>query len=414
MPLRRLKTKPVTKQEAETDKANTEVNRKGTKQQAETDKVNSSAEVKRRVGRPKKSKTPTPQDTTESKIKKEKPPEKEKANTSAVGKRWVGRLRKSETPTGDDDPIKPKVSRSETPPTTGRITRRNTAKEDPKEEPQSKAAATREFVVRIKKDQQRKSSSVPEEESDGPTTSTAAAAAAAAQQKEMPGKKGRTRSSQGTGPSSQENALKAINQHVRKAKGQGKIKIAFSMCNLAELASVLKALKHSVEKTDDPLNCDILIMDKGDRTYKFLVGMAANKPILSSSWLQSMRATSRATVEAEHLFSDSNFEKLYKFDPLMALQHPQLLSGLNFMLCEGIQPNEKEMKAIIESAGGRVYTKPPVLEHKLYVIAVAKDINRHKRLLRNHSNVQYITTEGIMKTLVQHNLALLNDPKVQI
>ncbi|EDW40576.1 GL24813 [Drosophila persimilis] len=367
----------------------------------------------KRVGRPRKIKTPTstPQDTIQSKIKKENPPEKENANTSAVAKRRVGRPRKSQTPTEDKPEIKPKGKRSETSSTTDKIITRNTSEEKAKGEPQSKAAETRESVVMVKKKQLTKSTSVTEED-NGPTTSTAAAAA----QKETLGLRGRSIISTGTGTvaSSQENALKAINEHVRKAKGQGKIKIAFSMCNLAELASVLKALKHSVEKTDDPLNCDVLIMDKGDRTYKFLVGIAASKPILSSSWLQSMRASSRATVQTEHLFSDSNFEKLYKFDPLMAMQHPQLLSGLNFMLCEGIQPNQKEMKAIIESAGGKVHKEPPAQELNLYVITVAKDKKRYKRILQNRAHVQYITTEGIMKTLVQHNLDLLNDPKVQI
>ncbi|XP_001353572.3 msx2-interacting protein [Drosophila pseudoobscura] len=367
----------------------------------------------KRVGRPRKIKTPTstPQDTIKSKIKKENPPEKENANTSAVAKRRVGRPRKSQTPTEDKPEIKPKGRRSETSSTTDKMTTRNTSEEKAKGEPQSKAAETRELVVMAKKKQLTKSTSVTEED-NGPTTSTAAAAA----QKETLGRRGRSIISTGTGTvaSSQENALKAINEHVRKAKGQGKIKIAFSMCNLAELASVLKALKHSVEKTDDPLNCDVLIMDKGDRTYKFLVGIAASKPILSSSWLQSMRASSRATVLTEHLFSDSNFEKLYKFDPLMAMQHPQLLSGLNFMLCDGIQPNQKEMKAIIESAGGKVHKEPPAQELNLYVITVAKDKKRYKRILQNRAHVQYITTEGIMKTLVQHNLDLLNDPKVQI
>ncbi|XP_034656633.1 proteoglycan 4 isoform X2 [Drosophila subobscura] len=392
-----------TKHKEATEQANTsaEVKGKGSNKEPQTEQANTSAAVKGRVGRARKSQTPTPLDTTETKITKEKPPEKEK--------RGVGRHRKSETPT-EDKPIKPKVKRSKTPPTTKRMTRRNTAKEEPKEEPQAKGAALRELVVRIKNEKLIKSNSAIEEEIDGPTTS-----AAAAQQKEKSGKEARNRSSSDKNVSlSQENALKAINQHVKKAKGKGKIKIAFSACNSLDVASVLKALKHCVEKTDDPLSCDVLIMDRGDRTYKFLVAVAANKPILSSSWLQSMRATSRVTVLAEHLFADSQFEKMYKFDPLMAMQQPQLLSGLHFMLCEGILPNPKEMKAIIESAAGKVHKEPPAQEQKLYVIAAAKDKQRYMRRLRNHAHAQYITTEGIMQSLAQHNLQRLDDPKVQI
>ncbi|XP_034133314.1 proteoglycan 4 [Drosophila guanche] len=396
-----------TKQKEATGQSNAsdEVKGKGSKKEPQAEQANTSAAVKGRMGRARKSQTPTPTllDTTDSKITKEKPPEKEK--------RGVGRLRKSETPT-EEKPIKPKVKRSKTPPTTKRMTRRNTAKEEPEEEPQAKVAAVRELVVRIKNEKLIKSNSSIEEAIDGPTTSNASA-----QQKETSRKEARNRSSISSDKNvslSQENALKAINQHVRKEKGKGKIKIAFSACNSLDVSSVLKALKHCVEKTADPLSCDVLIMDRGDRTYKFLVAVAANKPILSSSWLQSMRATSRVTVLAEHLFADSHFEKMYKFDPLMAMQQPQLLSGFHFMLCEGILPNPNEMKAIIESAGGKVHKEPPAQEQKLYVVAVAKDKQRYVRRLRNHAHVQYINTEGIMQSLVQHNRQRLDDPKVQI
>ncbi|XP_033242644.1 microtubule-associated protein futsch-like isoform X1 [Drosophila miranda] len=99
----------------------------------------------KRVGRPRKIKTPTstPQDTIQSKIKKENPPEKENANTSAVAKRRVGRPRKSQKPTEDKPELK--VRRSETSSTTDKITTRNTSEEKAKGEPQSKAAETREF-----------------------------------------------------------------------------------------------------------------------------------------------------------------------------------------------------------------------------------------------------------------------------
>lgn len=92
------------------------------------------------------------------------------------------------------------------------------------------------------------------------------------------------------------------------------------------------------------MNCDLLIMDKGERTYKFLVGIASNKPILSSSWLHSVRATSSISVKEDHLFKDEKFEEMYKFRPISILEGPRLLNGLTFFLREGIQPNVKEMQ----------------------------------------------------------------------
>lgn len=99
-----------------------------------------------------------------------------------------------------------------------------------------------------------------------------------------------------------------------------------------------------VEVTEDPLQCDLVIMDKGERTYKFLTAIACNKPVLSTKWLESVKTTKSITVTDNHLFKDSNFERTFKFNPLSVLEHSRLFNGFNFILCEGIQPNVNEMK----------------------------------------------------------------------
>nr|XP_044250485.1 mediator of DNA damage checkpoint protein 1 [Drosophila takahashii] len=209
--------------------------------------------------------------------------------------------------------------------------------------------------------------------------------------------------------------LKVFNQYVRKAKTSGKIKIAFTMCNRVALESVLKALKHVVETTEDPLQCDLLIMDKGERTFKFLAVIASNKPVLSSNWLHSVKKTRSIDIKADHLFSDAKFEESFKFKPLSVMEHPRLLYGLHFMLGEDIIPKASEMKVIIQSAGGKVHAQPPSLaiSVELYVVTTSKD-TKSKRRLSNHENVHYIKTEAIMQALVQHNRELLDEFKLKL
>ncbi|XP_017023123.1 mediator of DNA damage checkpoint protein 1 isoform X1 [Drosophila kikkawai] len=216
-----------------------------------------------------------------------------------------------------------------------------------------------------------------------------------------------------TSQANQQDPLKAINKYVKQAKSNGKIKIAFTVCDRLALISVINALKHVVEVTEDPQQCDVLIMDRGERTFKFLTAIASNKPIFSSKWLVSIKSTKSITVKEDHLFSDSNFQEMFKFDPFSVLQHPCLLKGFNFMLCRGIQPNVDEMKIIIQSAGGRVYSQPPTLAciEDLYVVTTSK--NKDVKL-RNYENVHYIKSEGVMASLVQHKVELLKEHKAKV
>jgi len=85
-------------------------------------------------------------------------------------------------------------------------------------------------------------------------------------------------------------------------------------------------------------------MEKGERTYKFLVGIASNKPVLSTSWLHEIKETRSLTVKPNHIFKDTKFEELFKFNPLSVMKQPSILKGLHFMLGNAIQPSDKEMK----------------------------------------------------------------------
>lgn len=71
--------------------------------------------------------------------------------------------------------------------------------------------------------------------------------------------------------------------------------------------------------------------------------------------------------------------------------------------------------AIIECAGGTVHAKVPSIASniKLYVIASKKE--KHVwSILRNYKDVQYITTEGVMQAVVQHNVELLDEHKLHL
>ncbi|XP_034104684.1 uncharacterized protein LOC117568281 [Drosophila albomicans] len=212
----------------------------------------------------------------------------------------------------------------------------------------------------------------------------------------------------------QQDYLQDINKYIMKIKRSGrKIQLSLSMCNYAELRQILYFLRNEFDVTDDPRCCDVLLMDRGERTYKFLIGIASNRPILSSCWLHDIKENRSLAVKSNHIFKDYKFMELFKFNPLAVLEPTNLLKGFNFMLGTDIQPNAKDMQAIIECAGGTVHRKaPPIASNvRLYVVASQKD--KHMwQLLRNYTNLEYIKTEGVMQALVQHKPELLDEHKL--
>lgn len=234
--------------------------------------------------------------------------------------------------------------------------------------------------------------------------------------------------------------------------------MALSRCNLAELQITLFSLQSiyqlitflklylicvvlvdAFEVADKPEKCDVLIMDKGERTFKFLLGVASSKPLLSSRWLLSVKETRSIDVKPEHIFNDDKFERIYKFEPLYIMNKPYLLKGLNFLLGSSIQPSAKDMKGnttsivsldfqktylcvsiwhfvvIIQSAGGSVHSKAALITNKAPIYVVVEQQDQHfEKQLRNNNNVRYIKTEAIMQALVQHRVDQLDERKFQL
>ncbi|XP_064539959.1 mediator of DNA damage checkpoint protein 1 [Drosophila montana] len=283
--------------------------------------------------------------------------------------------------------------------------RRSTSKTDLTEESREDTAKTKKKVngggdvAKTKSSRKTSQEAIESDKEEEPTTS-ANAPTHNARKNKLPSRK----------------SLKDINDYIKKIKISGrKIRLALSMCNYAELNAVLVSLKNAIEVTTDPLDCDLLIMDKGERTYKFLVGIAANKPILSTKWLHGMKEKRSIIVQSDHIFKDEKFEETFKFKPLSVFENPSLLKGLDFMLAGDIQPNVKEMKAIIECAGGTVHTKAPPIASNVHLYVVASKQDKHIwQLLRNYNNVQYIKAEGVMQALVQRNLELLDEHKLNL
>ncbi|XP_062133402.1 mediator of DNA damage checkpoint protein 1 isoform X2 [Drosophila sulfurigaster albostrigata] len=212
----------------------------------------------------------------------------------------------------------------------------------------------------------------------------------------------------------QQDPLQDINKYIMKIKRSGrKIQLSLSMCNYAELRQILHSLRNEFEVTDDPRCCDVLLMDRGERTYKFLIGIASNRPILSSCWLHDIKENRSLAVKSNHIFKDYKFMELFKFNPLAVLEPTNLLKGFNFMLGTDIQPNAKDMQAIIECAGGTVHRKAPPIASNVRLYAVASQKDKHMwQLLRNYTNLEYIKTEGVMQALVQHKPELLDEHKL--
>lgn len=62
-----------------------------------------------------------------------------------------------------------------------------------------------------------------------------------------------------------------------------------------------------------------------------------------------------------------------------------------------------------------MHTKAPPIASNVHLYVVASKQDKHIwQLLRNYKNVQYIKTEGVMQALVQRNIELLDEHKLNL
>uniref|UniRef100_A0A1A8A2I9 PAX-interacting protein 1 n=1 Tax=Nothobranchius furzeri TaxID=105023 RepID=A0A1A8A2I9_NOTFU len=114
-----------------------------------------------------------------------------------------------------------------------------------------------------------------------------------------------------------------------------------------------------------------LMATKVTRTIKFLTAMSRVKYIITPEWLEESWRSQKFVDEVPYTLRDAEAEVLFGFSLEEALKkaHDALLfKGKYFYLTPGICPSLSTMKAILESAGGKLLAKQPsyrkIMEHK--------------------------------------------------
>ncbi|XP_067644389.1 mediator of DNA damage checkpoint protein 1-like isoform X2 [Eurosta solidaginis] len=156
----------------------------------------------------------------------------------------------------------------------------------------------------------------------------------------------------------------------------------------------------------DPTNADVLVMDKGNRTLKFLIAMAKGIPIVNSKWLESLNSTKTVPRGITFFFRDKDFENRHKFSLLKSLdlaRKHKIFEGYDFLTTPSILPQPAEMKQIIECAGGKVHNETPLPQpnQKIYLISSWNDKKHWHKYRRSNANIRITSSEGIMESVMR-------------
>uniref|UniRef100_A0A3B5QGU2 PAX-interacting protein 1 n=1 Tax=Xiphophorus maculatus TaxID=8083 RepID=A0A3B5QGU2_XIPMA len=146
-----------------------------------------------------------------------------------------------------------------------------------------------------------------------------------------------------------------------------------------------------------------LLASKVTRTVKFLSAMSVIKHIVTPEWLEESWRSQKFVDEQSYTLRDAEAEVLFSFsleESLKRAHTAPLFKGKYFYLTPGICPSLSTMKAILESAGGKLLAKQPsyrkVMEHK-------QNKNLPEIILISCDNDLHLCREYFMKSIDVHN-----------
>ncbi|XP_014826233.1 PREDICTED: PAX-interacting protein 1 isoform X1 [Poecilia mexicana] len=146
-----------------------------------------------------------------------------------------------------------------------------------------------------------------------------------------------------------------------------------------------------------------LLASKVTRTVKFLSAMSVIKHIVTPEWLEESWRSQKFVDEQSYTLRDAEAEVLFSFsleESLKRAHAAPLFKGKYFYLTPGICPSLSTMKAILESAGGKLLVKQPsyrkIMEHK-------QNKNLPEIILISCDNDLHLCREYFMKNIDVHN-----------
>uniref|UniRef100_A0A8C8G4J4 PAX-interacting protein 1 n=1 Tax=Oncorhynchus tshawytscha TaxID=74940 RepID=A0A8C8G4J4_ONCTS len=149
--------------------------------------------------------------------------------------------------------------------------------------------------------------------------------------------------------------------------------------------------------------CTHLVANKVTRTVKFLTAMSIVEHIVTPEWLEESWKSQKFVDEQNYMLKDAEAEVLFGFsleESLKRAHAAPLFKGKYFYITPGICPSLTTMKAIIESAGGKVLPKQPsfrkIMEHK-------QNKNLPEIILISCENDLHLCREYFLKNIDVHN-----------
>uniref|UniRef100_A0A673XUY9 PAX-interacting protein 1 n=1 Tax=Salmo trutta TaxID=8032 RepID=A0A673XUY9_SALTR len=149
--------------------------------------------------------------------------------------------------------------------------------------------------------------------------------------------------------------------------------------------------------------CTHLVANKVTRTVKFLTAMSIVEHIVTPEWLEESWKSQKFVDEQNYMLKDAEAEVLFGFsleESLKRAHTAPLFKGKYFYITPGICPSLTTMKAIIESAGGKVLLKQPsfrkIMEHK-------QNKNLPEIILISCENDLHLCRDYFLKNIDVHN-----------
>lgn len=157
---------------------------------------------------------------------------------------------------------------------------------------------------------------------------------------------------------------------------------------------------------DSVYECTHLVTDRVRRTVKFLCGLGRGIPIVGPGWLLSCREANTFTDFDRFLVLDEESERKFHFSLATSLRKAAsggLLVGYRIHVTTNVKPEPKQMKDIIQCAGGEYLASVPrTYQEKTVVISC--DADRACCLRTLHGDIPVVSPEFLLTGILRQEV----------
>ncbi|KAJ3595202.1 hypothetical protein NHX12_004506 [Muraenolepis orangiensis] len=205
-------------------------------------------------------------------------------------------------------------------------------------------------------------------------------------------------------PPSKKARLEEIQSPNKKLSPESTPHVAFTGFEPIQVQQFIKRVRAlGGELSDSDQKTTHLVAGRVTRTVKFLAAMSIVKHIVTPEWLEESCRSQKFVDEQSYILRDAEAEVLFDFsleESLKRANNTPLFKGKYFYITPGICPSLGTMKAILESAGGKLLPKQPsyrkIMEHK-------QNKNLPEIILISCENDLHLCRDFFLKNIDVHN-----------